>query len=106
MAYGFLALAVLSEVAGTMALRKAVSGPKAWYAAVVLGYLAAFALMSLTLSRGMGIGVAYGIWAAAGVALTALGSRYVFDEPFNRAMAGGIALIVTGVLVIELGSAQ
>ena len=36
---------------------------------VAIGYLAAFAFLSLTLSAGMGLGVAYGIWAASGVAL-------------------------------------
>ena len=43
------------------------------------GFLA-FTLLTLTLDQGMSLGVAYGIWAAAGVALTALGSRVFFKE--------------------------
>ncbi|NHC46994.1 DMT family transporter [Motilibacter aurantiacus] len=106
MAYLFLALAILAEVAGTASLRMSVQGHKAWYAAVAAGYLAAFLLLSGALSRGIGIGVAYGVWAAAGVALTAIVSRLAFHERLNRTMTAGIGLIVLGVLLIELGAAH
>lgn len=49
---------------------------------------------------------AYGIWAAAGVALTALLGKVVFGEALNRTMLLGIGLIVVGVLLIELGAAH
>ena len=75
-------------------------------AGVAIGYLAAFAFLSLTLSAGMGLGVAYGIWAASGVALTAILSKLLFDEPFTWIMAAGIALVVGGVLLVELGAAH
>ena len=71
---------------------------------VAIGYLAAFAFLSHTLSAGMGLGVAYGIWAASGVALTAILSKLLFDEPFTWIMAAGIALVVGGVLLVELGA--
>ena len=51
----------------------------------------------------MPLGVAYGTWAAAGVALTAIGSRVLFGEALTRRMAVGIALIMVGVLLLELG---
>ena len=54
----------------------------------------------------MGIGVAYGIWTAVGVALTAVLSRCLFDEPLTRTMLLGIGLIATGVVLLELGSAH
>ena len=46
-----------------------------WYALVVIGYVASFVLLSLALDEGMGIGVAYGIWTAVGVAFTAVLSK-------------------------------
>jgi len=49
------------------------------------------------------IGVAYGIWAATGVALTAVLGRVLFREPLTRLMLGGIGLIIVGVLLVELG---
>lgn len=83
MAYLFLAGAVVSEVAGTLSLRVAVGGRRRFYAAVVASYLLAFTLLALTLDAGLGLGVAYGIWAAAGVALTAIASKVLFAEPLT-----------------------
>ncbi|MBR7503027.1 hypothetical protein KCW65_23395, partial [Mycobacterium tuberculosis] len=53
---------------------------------------------------GFPLGVAYGIWAATGVALTALAGRVLFRERLTRVMIAGIALIIVGVLLIEVGS--
>lgn len=98
--------AILSEVAATVSLRMATTGSKLWYTAVGTGYLLAFALLALTLDRGMGLGVAYGIWAAAGVALTAIASRIFFKEPLTPVMILGLGCIMGGVLLIELGAAH
>ncbi|MFE3138525.1 SMR family transporter [Streptomyces scopuliridis] len=73
---------------------------------LVAGYLAAFAFLTLALDGGLALGVAYGIWAASGVALTALASRVLFNEPFTKIMGLGIILIIAGVLFIELGAAH
>jgi small multidrug resistance pump len=100
----FLAGAIVSEVSAVLCLRVAVTGRRAWYGFVVTGYLVAFGLLTLTLDAGLGLGVAYGIWAATGVALTAIASRVLFKEPLTLVMATGIALIAAGVLVVELGA--
>lgn len=104
MAYLTLAAAILLEVAATLSLRMAAAGRRAWYTPVIAGYLLAFLMLSLTLSAGLNLGVAYGIWAATGVALTAIASKFLFQEPFTRVMAAGIGLIIGGVLMIELGA--
>ena len=104
MQWFFLAGAIVSEVSAVLCLRVAVNGRRAWYGFVVTGYLVAFALLTLTLDAGLGLGVAYGIWAATGVALTAIASRVLFKEPLTLVMAAGIALIAAGVLVVELGA--
>jgi small multidrug resistance pump len=102
----FLAGAILSEVSATLALRMAAQagGTKKWFIVVGVGYLAAFVFLTLALDGGMAVGVAYGIWSACGVALTALASRTLFGEPFTKVMSVGIALIIAGVLLIELGA--
>lgn len=105
MAYLFLLGAILFEVGGTVSLRLAVDD-KRWYGAVVVGYLVAFTMLTLTLAAGIPLGVAYGIWAASGVALTAVIGRFLFKEPFTWLMGLGIILIVGGVLLIELGAAH
>ncbi len=98
-----LTAAILSEVGGTLALRVASHGRTRWYVAVVGGYLAAFVFLALALAEGLGLGVAYGIWAATGVALTAVASKFLFGEPLTLLMSSGIVLIIGGVLLIELG---
>ena len=42
----------------------------------------------------------------AGVALTAVLSKFLFKEPLTLIMGAGIALIVGGVLLIEIGAAH
>lgn len=98
-----LASAIGVEVFATLGLR-ASDGfrRRAWITPVVLAYLASFYLLWLTLSLGMPVGIAYGVWTACGVALVAVIARYVFDDPLTVKMLVGIGLVVAGVLVIEL----
>ena len=95
--------AVVSEVSATLALRQALEQP-GFYAVVGIGYALAFILLSLTLKAGMPLGIAYGIWGALGVALTAVLSMLVFGEPITVLVALGIALIMAGVLLVEVGA--
>lgn len=95
--------AILVEVAATLALKGALQHP-ALYAVVVVGYIGAFVCLSLVLRAGMGLGVAYGIWGACGVVLTAVFSMILFDEPLTLIMGAGIVLVIGGVLCVELGS--
>lgn len=52
----------------------------------------------------MPLGVVYGVWSASGVALTAVLSTVIYDEPFTWVMAVGLALIMGGVLLVETGA--
>lgn len=103
MSYLLLIGAVLFEVSGTISLRLAIDN-KRWYAAVAIGYVVSFSMLGLALAHGMPIGIAYGIWAAAGVALTAILSKFLFKDPLTWLMSLGIILIIGGVLLIELGA--
>lgn len=107
MRWAFLALAIVCEVSATLALRQAtVTGRRRWRVVVGVGYLAAFTLLCLTLATGVPLGVAYGTWAACGVALTALASHVLFDEPLTPTMWAGIGCIVAGVALIEVGAGR
>ena len=103
MTWLLLACAIVCEVTATLSLKRAIDQP-ALYAVVVAGYIAAFVLLTFTLKQGLGIGVAYGIWSACGVALAAVASWMLFDEPLTRLMMVGIGLIAAGVLLVELGA--
>lgn len=98
-----LTCAIALEVFATLSLRASEGfTKKVWIAPMVIGYLASFVLLYFTLSLGMPVGIAYGIWTACGVALVAVFARFLFSEPLTLTMIGGIALIIGGVLVIEL----
>lgn len=100
----WLAGAILAEVTGTVALRFSQGFSRLWPSVIVLlGYGTAFYSLSQALSRGVPIGVAYGIWAAAGVALIALIGVAFLGESLSWVQVGGIVLVIAGVLALELG---
>lgn len=105
MTWLLLGTAILLEVGGTLALRQSDGMRKrGWAAGTVLTYVVSTVLLWLTLEEGMAVGIAYGIWAATGVALTALAGRFLFKDPLTPVMMLGIAAIAGGVLLIELGA--
>ena len=93
-----LGAAIVVEVAATLSMR-ASDGfrKKIWLIPVIVGYVASFALLSFSLSLGMPVGIAYGVWSACGVALVAIIAKFLFGEPLTLTMALGIGFIVAGV---------
>lgn len=105
MMWFLLAAAIGSEVAGTLALRASDGGRRRlWLIPVLFGYGAAFLFLARTLSAGMSVGVAYGTWAASGVALTAIAGHVLFGEKLSPKMCTGIAFVIVGVVSIEIGA--
>lgn len=102
--YVFLGAAIAFEVTATLSL-KATEGFSRWPLATVtvLGYVAAFAMLSLALDRAVPLGVAYGIWSAIGVACVAALSIPLFGESLSAIQVFGIALVLAGVVAIEAG---
>ena len=100
----YLAIAIVSEVVATSAL-KATEGFTRWVPSllVVVGYASAFYFLSLTL-RSIPIGVAYAVWSGAGVVLISLVGWLLYQQSLDAAALIGIGLIVAGVLVLNLFS--
>ncbi|MFD8959558.1 DMT family transporter [Streptomyces anulatus] len=104
MSWIYLTAAIFCEVSGTTFLRMSDGfRRKKWIAPFALLQGVSFLFLFLSLGEGMPIGVAYGIWAAVGIALTAVVAHLLFRDPLTRRMGLGIAVIAAGVLVIELG---
>jgi small multidrug resistance pump len=105
MTWLLLGAAIVCELGATMALR-ASDGlrRRLWIPVVLAGYAAGFGLLALALERGLAVGVAYGIWAACGVALTAVSAHLVFGDPLNRRMGVGLGLIAVGILLVRIGA--
>lgn len=100
--WGLLLGAIIAEVLATLSLRAAIDTP-AYIIGVVVGYIIAFALLGLALGEGIPVGVAYGIWAAAGVALVAVLGALLFDETLSVTAIIGLIIIVVGVFTVQTG---
>ncbi len=102
-AYFLLALAIVSEVAGS-SLLKAADGFKKLLPSigVIIGYSVAFYALSLSLIT-LPLGVAYAIWAGIGTVLTALVGIFIYKENVNGKKLLGLALIVGGVILLNSG---
>jgi small multidrug resistance pump len=101
--WGFLGGAIAAEVTGTLAMRASQDNP-GWLIVVAVGYFTAFFMLTKVLRAGVPVGVAYGIWGAMGTALIAAIAAVIFDDPFTTPIVVGIAMIIAGVLMVELGS--
>mgnify|MGYP001236447923 CR=1 FL=1 len=106
MPYVTLLLAIVCEVVATTALKAAdgfrVPGPTAL---VVVGYVAAFYLLSLTL-RTLPVGIAYAIWSGVGQVLVVLLAWRLYGQALDLPALLGMALILAGVLVLALFSSS
>lgn len=100
----FLAAAICFEVVATSALKASDGFSKFWPSVlVVCGYTLAFYFLALTL-RTIPVGIAYAIWAGAGVALITLIGWLVFKQTLDLAAIIGILFIVTGVMILNIFS--
>lgn len=103
-AYFYLAVAIVSEVIATWALKASQGFSRPLPLLVVLaGYGLAFYCLSLTL-RSIPLGVAYAVWSGVGIALITLVGWVVYKQALDIGAIIGIALIVSGVVVLQLFS--
>ena len=100
----FLGIAIVAEVIATSALKASDGFSRFWPSLlVVVGYGVAFYCLSMTL-KSIPVGVAYAIWSGMGVVLISTVAWLWFGQKLDAAMIVGMALIVAGVLVINLFS--
>ena len=103
-AYLYLTVAILSEVAGTLALKSSDGFTRLGPSLItIVGYGVAFYFLSLTL-RDISTGTAYAIWSGVGIVLIAILSWAVHGQRLDPAAIIGMGLIVAGVLVLNLFS--
>jgi small multidrug resistance pump len=104
MQWVFLAIAVVSEVIGTSALKATEGFSRFWPSAiVVLGYASAFYFLSLTLKT-IPVGVAYAAWSGIGIVLVTLIAWLVYGQALDLPAIAGMALIIAGVVGLNLFS--
>lgn len=103
-AYIYLAIAIISEVIATSALKSSDGFSKLMPSvAVVLGYGIAFYCLSIVL-RTMPVGITYAIWSGLGVVLIAIVGLLYYGQRLDLPALLGMCLIVAGVVVINVFS--
>ncbi len=98
----FLTLAIMSETLATTMLKMSDQFTRPLPSVItVLGYGAAFYLLSLSL-RTIPVGIAYGIWSGVGIVLITVIGAVVFKQTPDIPAIIGLAFIIAGVLIINL----
>ncbi|MFJ2258190.1 DMT family transporter [Streptomyces sp. NPDC087844] len=106
MGYVLLAGAIAAEVAATTAMKYSDGFSRLWPSLLTaLGYVVAFLLLAQTL-RTVSVGTAYAIWAGLGTAAIVVIGAVFLGEGLSLAKCAGIALIIGGVVVLNLGGAH
>ncbi|TWI54215.1 small multidrug resistance pump [Pseudomonas duriflava] len=102
--YVYLCIAILAEVIATAAM-KALDGfnKPLPLVLVVLGYSVAIGLLSQVVKT-IPVGVAYAIWSGMGIVLVSVAALFIYKQKLDMPALLGMALIVTGVVVIQLFS--
>jgi small multidrug resistance pump len=104
MKWVYLATAIVAEIIATSALKASDGFSRPWPAVLtVAGYGVSFYFLSLTL-REIPMGVAYAIWSGVGIALISLIGALFFDQRLDAPAVLGMALIVAGVIVMNVFS--
>lgn len=104
MNYIYLAVAICCEVVATSALKQTDGFTRLLPSIVTIaGYGLAFYFLSLPI-RTIPVGVVYAIWSGAGIVLIAAIGFFVLGQRLDTPAVAGLALIIAGVLVINLFS--
>ncbi len=102
--YLFLALAIVVEVIGTTALKATDNFTRLWPSLLtIVCYAASFYLLTFSL-KVLPTGIAYAIWSGLGIVLISVAALVVYGQKLDVPAMLGMAMIVGGVVVIQLFS--
>ena len=105
-AYVYLAFAIIFEVIGTTFLVKSEQFTRLIPTLIMaVLYAISFYLLTITIKT-IPIGIAYALWGGLGIVLTSLVALFFFKQALDTAAVIGIAMIVGGVVVMNLLSSS
>ena len=104
MTYIYFAIAIVSEVVATSALKASKQFTKLTPSLIVIiGYCISFYLVTLVL-RTIPVGITYAIWAGVGIVLVALVGAILYKQIPDIPAVIGMGLIIAGVVIINVYS--
>lgn len=99
----YLGIAIATEIVGTALLKVSDGFSNLWAtAATLVAYGLSFYFLSLAL-RTIPIGAAYAIWSAIGIVVISLIGWIAFDQRLSPLALAGIAVVIVGVVMLQLG---
>ncbi len=106
MAWIYLTLAIVLEVAGTTSMKLSEGFAKLGPSVLLFVFYAiSFCFLVLALNR-LELSVTYAIWSGLGTALTALIGFWYFGEAVTPLKLASIGLIIVGVVGLQLGGGE
>ena len=100
-----LILAIATETIGTSALNASQQFSRFWPSALtVIAYGASFWFMAVALKT-MPVGIVYAIWSGLGIVFIAAIGYVVFGQKLDGPALLGLAMIMAGIIVIQVFSA-
>jgi small multidrug resistance pump len=104
--YLTLSGAILAEILGTTLMTRTDGFTRLMPTLACLGlYALSFTLLAQTL-KSMDVSIAYAIWSGAGTALIAAIGMAFLGDALSVARVLGVALVIAGVVVLNLGGAH
>ncbi|OUS08681.1 QacE family quaternary ammonium compound efflux SMR transporter [Rhodobacterales bacterium 52_120_T64] len=102
--YLYLLVAVVTETIGTASMQASEQFTRFWPSVLlIVAYGVSFYFLSLTL-RYMQVSIVYAIWSGLGIVLIGIIGWMFFKQSLDFAAILGMALIVAGVVVINMFS--
>ena len=99
----FLIAAILLEVCGTTSMKLSDGFSKVVPSALIFVFYG-LSMVCLTLAvRRIDISIAYAVWSGLGTGIVAVIGTWWFGEPLGAVKLGALALIVIGVVTVNLG---
>ena len=101
-AFGLLFVAIIAEVAATSALPKAQGFRDPLWTVLVLGGYAFSIWLLAVVVRTLPVSTAYAVWSGVGTAVVAVVGVLWLDEQLDWVSGFALALIIVGVVVLNL----
>lgn len=103
MAWLMLAGAIVTEVTATSSLKFSAGTSRLIPTLIVAaGYTLSFVLLAQALKLHLQVSIAYAIWSGVGTAAIAVIGALMLHEPLSRTKVLGVALVIVGVVVLNL----
>jgi len=105
--YLLLTVAIVAEVIATSLLKSTDGFTRLWPTVACLGgYAVAFAFVAMAIARGMQVDVAYAMWSALGTTAIVIIAVLFLGSPISAAKVVGVALVVGGVVTLNMAGAH